>query len=162
MATSVLAIDPGDKQSAYIVYGGGRPSAFGKLDNHDLLERLEEHAAALPYHTPLVIEMIASYGMPVGREVFETCVWIGRFIQRWPFVHHLVYRRDVKLHLCGSARAKDTNIRQSLLDRFGGKSVAVGDKKQPGFLYGVKSDVWSALALAVTFADGQALPGGGA
>jgi hypothetical protein len=91
--------------------------------------------------------MIASYGMAVGREVFETCVWIGRFIQaRQPMQHELIYRRDVKIHLCGSPRAKDANIRQSLLDKFG----EVGTKKNPGPLFGVKSHVWSALAVAVT------------
>jgi len=58
----------------------------------------------------------------------------------------------VKLHLCGSARAKDTNIRQALIDRYGG-SAAIGKKAAPGPLYGVSKDVWSALAVAVTAAD---------
>ena len=68
----------------------------------------------------LALEMIASYGMAVGKEVFETCVWIGRFQQkwRWPAEVRFVYRQDVKLHLCGSPRAKDANIRQALLDMF--------------------------------------------
>lgn len=102
----------------------------------------------------LAIEMIASYGMPVGREVFETCVWIGRFIEAWGGPYTLVYRKDVKLHLCGQPRAKDSNIRQALIDRYGGKDRAVGKKATPGPLYGVSADVWSALAIAVTFADG--------
>src|SRR5699024_5972970 len=103
----------------------------------------------------LVVEMIASDGMPVGREVFETCLWIGRFIQAAGGAE-LVYRRDVKLHLCGSARAKDANIRQALIDRFGpGREKAIGIKAQPGPLYGFKRDMWAALAVAVTYADAQ-------
>jgi hypothetical protein len=92
--------------------------------------------------------MVASYGMPVGREVFETCVWIGRFQQSWryPEAVKLVYRRDVKLHLCGNSRAKDANIRQALIDKLG----PVGTKSAPGPLYGVKSHAWAAVAVAVT------------
>lgn len=108
-----------------------------------------------------VIEMISSYGMPVGKEVFETCVWIGRFLeaiqQRAGVVPSLMFRRDVKLHLCNSARAKDGEIRQALIDRYGpGKERAIGLKASPGPLYSVKADVWQALALAVTFGDSPA------
>jgi len=102
----------------------------------------------------LAIEMIASYGMAVGRDVFETCVWIGRFVEawRWPAEPRLIYRRDVKLHLCGSSRAKDANVRQALIDLYGGPS-AIGKKASKGPLYGVKSHAWSALAVAVTAAN---------
>lgn len=62
-------------------------------------------------------------------------------------------RRAVKLHLCGSMRAKDGNIRQALVDRFGGQAQAVGTKKAPGPLFGLSSHRWSALAVAVTWWD---------
>jgi hypothetical protein len=98
----------------------------------------------------VVIEMVASYGMAVGASVFETCVTIGRFVQlfsRLPV--SMMYRKDVKMHLCNSMRAKDANIRQALLDRLGPQ----GTKKNPGPTFGVSKDIWSALACAVTFAD---------
>lgn len=41
-------------------------------------------------------------------------------------------RLKVKVHLCHDSRAKDANIRQAILDRFGGKAVAIGSKRQPG------------------------------
>jgi hypothetical protein len=96
----------------------------------------------------LAIEAIASYGMPVGAEVFNTCIFVGRFQQAWrdPNAVRLIYRRDVKLLMCGSARAKDANIRQALIDKLG----PVGTKAAPGPLYGVKSHAWAALAVAVT------------
>lgn len=151
---TVVAIDPGNIESAYVVLDGSRLVEFGKVENTVLLERIpflrimDEH---------LAIEMIASYGMPVGREVFETCVWIGRYVQAWTSPkyapHSFVYRKDVKLHVCGNPRAKDGNIRQALIDRWGGKETAIGKKATPGPLYGVSADVWAALAVAVTWAD---------
>lgn len=151
----VLAIDPGNERSAWCIYDHGRPFAFSIEPNAELLARMLVGDWPHPMEcAELAIEMIASYGMPVGREVFETCVWIGRFVQAWGSEHAFVYRKDVKLHLCGQPRAKDANIRQALIDRFGpGKDKAVGTKKQPGPLYGVSSDVWSALAVAVTHSD---------
>ena len=65
----------------------------------------------------------------------------------------------MKLHLCHSARATDANIREALLDRYGpGKEKAVGRKAAPGPLFGVSKDIWSALAVAVTFSDQRAEP----
>ena len=151
----ILAIDPGNEQSAFVRFDWqcGVPVAFNKLPNEQALVLFEEQYRQCP--DELVIEMIASYGMPVGREVFETCVWIGRFVQAWRGRASLVYRRDVKLHLCGQARAKDGNIRQALIDRYGGKDKAIGKKASPGPLYGISADVWSALAVAVTWSDQQ-------
>lgn len=157
-APTHFAIDPGPERSAFLWLVDGRLADFRIVSNGELLG-LIEHADA---HT-LAVEMIASYGMAVGAEVFETCVWIGRFVQRWRDTHgsgpvRMVYRRDVKLHLCGSARAKDPNVRQALIDRYGpGKAVAIGKKASPGPLYGVASHVWSALAVAVTAAETEAL-----
>ena len=104
--------------------------------------------------TCVAMEYIASYGMAVGKEVFETCIWIGRFtetLERHVDITDIrpIYRKDVKLNLCGSVKAKDTNIRQSLLDRFG----EVGTKKQQGWFYGFKSDIWAAYAVGVTYYD---------
>ena len=106
----------------------------------------------------LAIEMVASYGMAVGASVFETCVWAGRFIERWSAVSAAgsvtqVYRREVKLHICGSAKAKDANVRQALIDRYGGKAKAIGRKATPGPLYGMSGDCWSALGVAITAAE---------
>lgn len=154
----ILAIDPGPEQSAYVLYDNDTrtPVEHGKIDNFTLLRKLGSWHAFETHHVhELAIEMIASYGMPVGREVFETCVVIGRILHAWEDddCATRVYRSEVKTHLCGSVRAKDANVRQALLDAFGGKEKAVGSKKQPGPLYGVKADVWSALAVAITLAD---------
>lgn len=152
----ILAIDPGNTHSAFVNFRDGKPANFGKQTNEDILGLVGSLAN---YGTTLVIEMIASYGMPVGAEVFDTCVWIGRFFQEWTNrtmgPAELLFRREVKLHLCGQPRAKDANIRQALIDRYGGKDKAIGKKHSPGPLYGISADVWSALAIAVTYADRQ-------
>lgn len=146
----VLALDPGTTQTGWCVYCACGTSECGIQDsgvmpNPEMLAMLQTRRRA---GMQLAIEMIASYGMAVGREVFETCVWIGRFQQAWfdPSAVRLIYRKDVKLHLCNSPRAKDTNVWQALVDKFG----PPGTKAAPGALYGVKSHARAALAVAVT------------
>jgi hypothetical protein len=150
----ILAIDPGTTQSGWCEYNLDERAVLdsGVFTNEEMLTRLLRPSRV----DGLAIEMIASYGMAVGREVFETCVWIGRFQQAWrdPEAVQLVYRRDVKLHLCGTSKAKDANIRQAVIDLFprtgGGKTPQIGTKAQPGPLYGVTSHAWPALAVAIT------------
>lgn len=107
----------------------------------------------------LAIEQIASMGMTVGAEVFETCVWTGRFIEAWhaPEEHRRVTRNQCKLYVCGNGRAKDANVRQAIIDRFPGtgtgKVPQVGTVKKPGPLYGMNSHMWPALAVAITVYD---------
>lgn len=142
---TILAIDPGTTESGFVLWDGS-VLAFGMMENQSIVNTMRN---AQRWNPDIVaIEMVACYGMAVGKEVFETCLWIGRMIERSPAPHHLIYRRDVKIHLCGTAKAKDGNVRMALLDRFGGKEKAVGKKSNPGPLYGISGHLWSALAVA--------------
>lgn len=148
---TIIAIDPGCEQSAWVVLRDGLPIRRGKEANADVLFRVryEFNEQAL-----LAIEAFQSFGMPVGKEVFETCYFVGRLVEAWHGRNgrsQLVYRSEVKLFHCNSAKAKDPNIRQALIDRYGGsKDVAIGRKATPGPLYGIRADEWSALAIALT------------
>ncbi len=144
---TILAIDPGNVQSAFVIWDGEQILSFGIEQNVAFLERINYFRVG--WNGPIVCEKIASYGMAVGESVFATCFWTGRFWQVSGDNFHLVPRLKVKMHLCHIARAKDGNIRQALIDRFG----EPGTKKAPGRLYGVSKDVWAALALAVTWWD---------
>jgi len=180
----VLAIDPGPIQSAWLAYDcrTRRPVAFGIESNEQLHEAGEPILARFPAQCLVAIEMVAYYGtgMAPGAEVFDTCVWIGRFMEQFrPVETTLIKRLEIRTTLCGTARAKDPNIRQALVDRWGGKEKAIGyrhcrqckgrgcldlkvgiqcprcrgsgDGRGP--LYGVTSHVWAALAVAVTWAE---------
>lgn len=154
---TILAVDPGYELSAWVAYdcASRRPYEWAKEPNDVVLAKVGSY----PRPMTLAVESIASYGMAVGAEVFETCVWVGRFVERWlctggPPEPLRVYRREVKLHLCGSLRAKDTNVRQAIIDRYGpSREVAVGRKAAPGPLYGFKADCWQALGVAITAAE---------
>ena len=152
----ILAIDPGPTQSAWLTLNtdtdGIRNADLSP--NEQLLAILHNDVAPATGDVQrVVIEKVESFGMPVGVEVFETVFWSGRFAEASrPIRVDRIGRKAVKLHLCGSMRAKDPNIRQVLLDRYGG-SAAKGTKRAPGPLYGFAGDLWSALAVAVTYAD---------
>jgi len=154
-----LAIDPGSEQSGWVVYDSSQGLILnsGFQSNNELAYLFNEGGYS-PYPNPLhhcAIEDIASYGMAVGKDVFRTCKWIGRFTELWYQASGTepieVERRLIKLHHCHSARATDSNVRQALIDRFG----APGTKAKPGMTYGLKAHTWQAFALAVYVADTQ-------
>jgi hypothetical protein len=143
-ASTILAIDPGPERSALVRWDGAALSLSEFADNSEILTLLRARAGDGEL---LAIEQIVSYGMPVGAEVFETVYWSGRFAEAYGAdCVRRIPRLKVKVHICHDSRAKDSNIRQALIDRFG----KPGTKKQPGALYGISGDLWAALALAVT------------
>ena len=158
----ILAIDPGPEKSAWLGYDSERdgPGDFGISDNLELVasfDYLSRVFAKVVCPDIVVIENIQCFGMPVGQAVFDTMFWVGRFVEGWGGPYELINRTEVKIHLCHTHRAKNANIRAALIDRFGGsKEAAIGTKKKPGPLHGVKTHIWSALALAVTYADSVA------
>lgn len=154
----LIAIDPGTTESAVVILAENYvPMAFDKLANEDLCHML----AAYGRGDTVVIERLASYGMPVGREVLETCEWVGHFARigmaSGARVEYL-YRRDVKLHLCDDSRAGDTNIRRALISRFAKHDLRAGKgtKNNPDWFYGFRADMWQAYAVGVTWMDMEA------
>ena len=151
----IFTIDPGPKQSAFLKWDSEHETitSFGIVENDELLKMVR---LIKPYEQ-IVCEMIQGFGMPVGKEIFETVLFIGQIKEASLMVGHslnLIYRKEIKQHFCNTNRATDSNIRCVLIDRFG----PPGTKKQPGKLYGIKKDEWSALALAVYFSDQQNSP----
>ena len=176
--TLIMAIDPGPGKSAYVIVQP-TPTAVGGLqivefcigDNANIRADIWGFASLPLEDRRLVLEQVASMGMSVGAETFETCVWTGRFMETFEAGKHQdahrIPRVPIKVHLCGSARAKDANVRQALIDRFGGsksmqksksakydrKGALVMPEVDPGPLAGISSHCWSALALACVYVD---------
>lgn len=148
---TILAIDPGAKESHWLSYDteACKPLWCKSQANAEIVVLLS--SGIWPEGGRMAIEIVRGYGVVAGNDTFETCEWAGRFMQAVPEGIQVfpVTRKEVKLHLCGNTTSRDKDIRQALLDRLG----AQGTKKNPGPLYGISGHHWAALAVAVTVAD---------
>jgi hypothetical protein len=147
----ILALDPGSEETAMVWMVDGRLIYFAKMPNADLCAAMSNYTLAT-----VVCEMVACYGMPVGAEIFDTCVWIGEYrakAKSMGLSWNTITRTEVKRRMCGrTAGVNDAVIRQRLIDLYGpGREKAVGTKKKQGPLYGVSGDVWAALAVATAW-----------
>lgn len=158
----IMTIDPGTTESAYarmsITNGFIDLGHTAKIENERLVNRINADA--------LVIEMIKSYGNAMGDTTIETCVWIGRFIQTFKTLNpggklFLIPRKTIVTELCKNPKAKDSNVRQAVIDYFraftsddllgAGKEPMIGTNKKPGPLYEVSKDMWSAIAVGIAW-----------
>jgi hypothetical protein len=149
MGTSLKAcgIDPGTAQTALVVWDGKAVLDKRLVPNLDVIDYLATTSCRI-----VACEHMQCYGMAVGKEVYETCYWIGRYWQVCDLMDlewQRVYRSEIKSYWCHSAKANDSNVRAAVIDRLG----APGKKKTPGVTYGIAKDLWSALAIAVRAYD---------
>jgi len=146
----ILGIDPGAKESGYVIWDvhESAPVQFGHVQNALLLSLCRNFQTDMP----IAIEQIRGYGIVAGDDTFDTCEAVGRFREAHEAHGGTVYlipRKEIKRHLCGNTTTNDKYIRQALIDRFGDP----GNKKSPGKLYGISGHQWAALAVAVTCSD---------
>jgi len=145
----ILSIDVGTTETGYCLIEKEtyKPIKFGKINNEELLDIVKKEE-----YDELVYEEFQSYGMPIGISTITSITWNGRYIQsaldRNKKVN-FIYRKEEKMNLCNSMKAKDSNIRQALIDRFG----EVGTKKNQGWFYGFRKDIWAAYAVGITYLD---------
>ena len=157
----IFALDPGTKVSTAVLFQPqgniGRVIEIHRDRPNEAMEDLVE-AVVGRHQAEVVVEDFENYGndVPMGYDCITTVRWSGRFWERAESVGGSVFwvkRTAVKLHLCGSRRAQDKHIRVAIVDRYGGEQAAKGRKANPGPLFGVASHSWSALAVALTWAD---------
>jgi len=150
---TIIAIDPGTEMSAKVCWDGEKIIGFTKTLNECILNQLRDSNR----DCALVIEEINPYTM--GMTIRDTILWSGRFQEAWENKYRKVFyipRREVTKHLCGvGSGLGDSVVSQALKDRFayGVRNHGKGTKKEPGFFFGFKADIWQAFALAVTWWD---------
>ena len=184
----IIAIDPGSSESAIVILDPrGTPSieAFRFLPNHQVLASLRDPDNLRAYRPcTLAIETPRARGQLASNDLFTTCVWIGRYLGAWDEDASAVHvdRHGIKVALLGTGAGSDSNVRQALVDRFGG-SAALRDREkcmackgrgkagrpslicaacagdgrvgEPGVLHGISHHGWAALAVAVFVAEQQ-------
>lgn len=164
-ATSIyIGIDTGTRQSAIVALENRVILAHKLIPNAEVISQVRTLARKQDYWKSLLaIEMFEGRGQVAGQECYDSIFMAGMIAQAWiecgMIKPVMIYRREVKASVCGDSRASDANIRRAVLDEFkpmgGGATPQVGTKKQPGPLYGISKDKWSALAIALTAQRGQ-------
>lgn len=159
--SNILAIDPGPKESGFVIYNSEAKKFLqvGIWRNQKMMWTLDFRETKWTFEHTVdyeVIEKIQGMGMAVGADVFETVYWTGIFAHTIGLALLCrIPRIQVKVCLCGSARAKNGNVITALIDRFDpnrefGK-YGKGTVKRPGPFFGFKDHIWQAGALAITF-----------
>lgn len=169
-------VDPGTEKSGFVLFDDEQNRVvFSYEFKNEVIRsilRSESYFSNIPSvdtWDTFFIEDIEGMGLEVGKNVFQTVKWLGKFIEAYEYSTKKkaveIFRGDEKITLCGAKTfvnpitgkrkaVSDSQIRQAVIDRFpplgGGKTPQVGTKKEPGPLYGVTGHCWQALAVLIT------------
>jgi len=171
-----LSIDPGTKQSAYtLIREDYSIVSAAKSPNEDVLNLIHQgefDALAVEcmeprFHAPGAGK---NMGLRIGDEVYETCIWIGRFMeatyaQGKPVFR--VFRSEERARLIPTKKnglppltgkvgeSGDSKMRAALIARFArhDKVNGKGRAANKDFFYGFRADMWNAFAVGVVHLD---------
>ncbi len=160
---NIIAIDPGPELSALVAYDPltRLPLDMRLIATTDALAWLRRAdpddygVLAVEYTPPYTLQTASGQGF-VPSQVVATAIEIGAMREAWCGAFALVSRLDVKKHLLGKTSGNDAMVAAALVDRYGGTlAAAKGTKRARGPLYGIKRDLWAALAVAVTWCESR-------
>lgn len=146
----ILAIDPSPDKHAWVMWDTDAHDFYGQRMGLDLVGDLSGTSGQVfAIQANLVaIEFPQSYGINAGLSVFATAYNAGKIAEMvYPIPVGLFGRPTIKGQIGGR---KDQEVNASLRMRH-------GEAKKGQKLYGVKKDIWSALALAVALDENPAL-----
>lgn len=157
----VAGVDPGETHSGLVVFcgyaEGCAPYTAAVLPNADV----RDHVVGALGHdlgSVVVIERPQFFGRETRftDAMCEALLWSGRFIEAADsrgIRFETPFRKTIVTHHTGSARSNDADVRHALVERYGGRDAAIGNKAKPGPLWEVKSHAWQALAAALCWID---------
>lgn len=178
-AKAVAAIDPGPKQSGVAWVGDQGEFLHGEImPNEYVFFSVQKQILLLGGTKFTVEELLVEHTQPYTlttksggsffpKQILQTAVWVGRFWQSWYDFYgtdpKIISRRDVKKILLGhGGSAQDKHVMENIIKRYGGETrqQVVGTQKNPGPLYGVKGDIWAALAVALAWLKTEGVKNG--
>lgn len=162
----ILAIDTGSHESAFVLYNTETRCLAdkNKLPNIECWKKFKSYFEQGKVQKVL-IEQTSSNGSPVGMEVFMNCEFTGFFAclaKIYGISVELMFRKTVKMHLCGAIRKiTDASVNLMLREKYGEDNTI----KRPNKFYwneeveenkGVKwmtGDIWAALAVLTVYVE---------
>lgn len=169
-----LSVDPGTTHSAYTVMTEDyRIISAAKVENEELralILRGGVHELVIECMEPRFLGGEKTHGQMIGAETYETCIWIGRYLeaaQAMGMPVHRVYRSEERSRLIptkknrlpplppGTGKGADAQIRAALIQRFAkhDKKNGKGTAKRKDTFYGFRADMWNACAVGVVHLD---------
>lgn len=160
MRKAIIAIDPGSKQSAYVL-----ENIFKKIHKIGIIEN--EHLAywLTSFNEDAVLAIEKPIAVPgSGREVSDTAIWCGIFMGKFKGESYAITRSKIRWHIGKVKKTTDAVIIERLIQRFCPELYAryeaeelgwrqVIDKAKEGIFEGYHDDIWQAHACLVTFKD---------
>ena len=160
----ILAIDPGRDVSAWVITEHINPVEIGISLNEIMLNHLRNSNIVNGVECEMVIEKPVCMRRS-GKDVTDTIIWAGRFIQMWPMSYTMFTRQKVRGLL--GCKGGDLDMRKMLVQEFDSQAIKtlkngklIIKKDELAFFSGfdwvdksskkVKYDIWQAYALVLT------------